>query len=51
MFLYGPADTHFGHVDKWLDRVSGKMGKWDNGLPATWLKAKDHSRFGHFCLP
>ena len=24
MFLYDPADTHFGHVDKWLDRA------WNN---------------------
>jgi len=24
MFLNDPADTHFGHVDKWLDRRFGE---------------------------
>jgi hypothetical protein len=38
MFLNDPADTHFGHVDKWLDRAPVELaieGKQDSALDGT----------------
>jgi len=40
MFLYGPADTHFGHVDKWLDRQTDFRARKISGRRVRVLEAK-----------